>query len=142
MESTLNVATVLQQVQDRAEKIKNDETQQFPEAANAGDCWVQGDVYITLLEALPADVVKITKPEKQLAPGTTQGSRHCLDALAGVTVYRLPNPGMLDGPVIRCLKERTITHPEHGDVVLPPGIYQISYQRDLDAENRERRVQD
>ena len=82
------------------------------------------------------------RPDKQLAPGITQGSRHCLDSLDGVTMYRLPMPGMLDGPVVKTTSTRTITHTEHGDVVIPPVIYGISYQRNLDSEMRERRVLD
>jgi len=133
---------VLAAVQEAAEEIQNDATQQFPEAASPGDAWRQGDVYITLLDSLPEGALLLDDPSNQLAPGTTQGSRHCLDSLDGVTMYRLPRPEMLDGPVLECRQQRTITHPEHGDVVLPPGIYGITYQRDLDAEDRERRVLD
>jgi len=140
--TTITAEKALQEISSRAERIKNDETQRFPEAASPGDSWRQGDVYITLLAGRPIDAVKQEHPGKQLAPGTTQGSRHCLDSLAGVTIYRLPNPQMLDGPIIECKKERTITHPEHGNVILPPGIYAISYQRSVDAEERQRRVED
>ena len=132
----------LASIQEQAEKIKSDATQKFPEAASVGDSWRQGDCYFTLLDAIPSGAAIDPEPSAQLAPGSTQGSRHILDSLAGVTMYRIPNPGMLDGPIIECKTVRTITHPEHGDVVLPPGIYAISYQRDLDAEERERRVQD
>ena len=140
--ATITAETALKKISARAERIKNDETQRFPEAASPGDSWRQGDLYITLLAGRPIEAVKQDKPEKQLAPGTTQGSRHCLDSLAGVTIYRLPVPQMLDGPVIECKKERTITHPEHGNVILPPGTYAISYQRSVDAEQRQRRVED
>jgi hypothetical protein len=140
--ATMTAEKALSKIQDQAERIKSDETQRFPDAASVGDSHRQGDVYITLLNAVPENAVREKKPSTQLAPGTTQGSRHYLDSLAGVTMYRIPNPGMLDGPIIECETERTITHPEHGDVVLPAGIYGISYQRNLDAEERERRVQD
>ena len=111
-------------------------------AATPGDSWRQGDVYITLLAGLPEEVVSEGQPGLQLAPGTSQGSRHCLDNLDGVQVYRLRRPGMLDGPILATTRERTITHPEHGDLVLPPGTYAISYQRSMDAEERQRRVED
>jgi hypothetical protein len=139
---TMTAEKALTKIQNQAERIKSDETQRFPEAASVGDTHRQGDVYITLLAAVPDVAKRETKPAAQLAPGTTQGSRHILDSMDGVAMYRLPNPGMLDGPIVECRKERTITHPEHGDVILPPGVYQISYQRDLDAEDRERRVLD
>lgn len=139
---TLTAEKAFTAIQDQAERIKSDAKQRFPEAASVGDSWRQGDVYITLLADVPTDAIKEPKVILQLAPGTTQGSRHILDSRTGVTMYRLPSPGMLDGPVIACRKERTITHPEHGDVVLPPGVYGISYQCDLDAEERQRRVKD
>ncbi len=135
-------AQELQMIQETAEAIRNDQPQRFPEAATPGDCWRQGDVYITLLGDVPTGATAEDTPSLQLVPGSTQGSRHCLDALDGVLVYRVADAGPLDGPVLHCTQERTITHPEHGNVVLPPGVYRIHYQRDLDAEERERRVLD
>jgi len=136
------IKTEIRAIRDTAEVIRNDAEQRFPEAATPGDCWRQGDVYITLLGELPNAVELVAEPALQLVPGTTQGSRHCLDSLVGVVVHRVSDAGPLDGPVIECKCERTVTHPEHGDVVLPPGIYGIHYQRDLDAEEREHRVLD
>ena len=132
----------IQTIRGTAEKIRNDGEQRFPAAATPGDCWRQGDVYITLLDAVPDTANPVVPPVLRLVPGTTQGSRHCLDSLDGVAMYRLADADHLDGPVLTCDQERTVTHPEHGDVVLPPGIYGIRYQRDLDAEERERRVLD
>lgn len=116
-------------VKKSAEAIRNDATQRFPEAASAGDTWRQGDLYIEKLDAVPRGAVLEKKPQAQLAPGTTQGSRHILDSLRGVTVYRLESPSVLDGPILDVATERTVTHPEHGDCVLPPGVYGIFYQR-------------
>ena len=72
---------------------------------------------------------KPTKPATQLAPGTTKGSRHILDSVDGVAFYADPQADVLTGPVIETECERTVTHPEHGDVVLPAGVYAITYQR-------------
>jgi hypothetical protein len=135
------IQSAIQQISDTAEEIQNDADQRFPEAATPGDCWRQGDLYITLLGAIPGDVKK-SKARKQLVHGDTQGSRHCLDSLTGAAIYELSEPSALDGPILECKQERTITHPEHGNVILPPGIYGIHYQRDLDSEERERRVLD
>ena len=131
----------MQQIQARAEEIKRNEPQRFPAAASVGDTFRQGDVYFTLLDVAPADCDEVTG-ELQLAPGTTQGSRHLLDSLDGVTSYRLREPGLLDGPVLLLTEERTVTHPEHGYAILPAGTYRVTYQRDLDEEERVRRVQD
>ena len=126
---------VFEQVKSSAEAIKSSLPQRFPAAASAGDYWRQGDLYITLREACPDGCVSISA-EKQLAPGTTMGSRHVLDSLAGVEVFRLAEPTALDGPILKLGEERTITHPEHGDVICPPGVYQITYQRAFAKELR------
>jgi hypothetical protein len=93
-------------------------------------------LYIERLECVPARCVPDRKPSAQLAPGTTQGSRHVLDSLDGVSVYRLAENTVLQGPVLLVTTERTVTHPEHGNVVLPPGIYSITYQRQFAEELR------
>jgi hypothetical protein len=136
------IEKVIRGVTETAEEIRNDAEQRFPEAATPGDSWRQGDLYITLLGEVPSGVERSESPSNQLVPGTTQGSRHCLDSLEGVVVYTLPQLTQLDGPIIECREEKKITHPEHGNVVLPPGVYGIHYQRNLDAEERERRVLD
>lgn len=137
----ITATEAIQHVQTQAERIKNDAPQRFPDAASPGETWRQGDVYITLLEAVPAGAVE-SEASAQVAIGDTTGSRHCLDSLECVRMFRPPNAGQLDGPIIQIDRERTITHPEHGDVILPAGIYRIHYQRDLDAEEREQRVMD
>jgi hypothetical protein len=104
-----------------------------------GDTHRQGDLYIMCLAALPASVV-CTQAQKQLVPGSTQGSRHALDSLEGVEFYSLLQATQLDGPVLVLTKRRTVTHPEHGHVSLPPGVYAVTYQRQY-AEKL-RRVQD
>lgn len=129
------VATkVFSEIVDAAEKIKSDSKQRFPEAASAGDYWRQGDLYITLLGAVPLQFANC-KVDRQLAPGTTKGSRHILSH-SQVRMYRHPNADVLTGPVIECKRRVTVTHPEHGDIVLPPGVYGITYQRAYAEELR------
>lgn len=137
-------ATVIDKLREQAECIRNDRPQRFPEAASPGDTFRQGDVYITLLDAVPSDAVSVVGRSMQLVQGTTTGSRHCLDSGDGVTFYRKSQPGMLDGPILLLQKERVITHPEHGHVILPGEgrVYAITYQRNLDAVEREQRVRD
>ena len=139
---TTQVLNDVQSVAEIAERIKSDAKQKFPEAASVGDFVRQGDCYFTLLAGVPTGATVEKNPSKQLAPGTTQGSRHCLSRLTGVTVYRLKNPTAYGGPVLQVDKSVTITHPEHGNWVLPPGCYGVGYQRTEDSEGRIRRVQD
>ena len=133
----MSAVKALEAVRESGEAIKSDELQRFPEAASVRDYFRQGDIYITKLESVvgnPSEVVL------QLAPGTTKGSRHMLDSPDGVSMYRILDADALTGPVIQTTCERTITHPEHGNVVLPPGVYGITYQRAYASELR--RVQD
>lgn len=141
----VEAGAAINKVRDEAEKIKSDATRHFPEAASPGDFHRQGDIYITLIGGVPAGAKRVAKPQTQLAPGNTQGSRHCLSTLEGVAVFELDKATELDGPIVQVVgTEVTVTHPEHGDVVLPGNgrCYGVTYQRDLDQDERERRVLD
>ena len=102
----------------------------------------QGDVYFWALSGVPDGCERIVKPAWQLAPGTTQGSRHIVAEAdrASVTMYRLANPNPLQGPVLDAPGGVTIEHPEHGHVRLGAGVYLCTYQREHADELR--RVQD
>lgn len=127
-------ATELKEVTEHAEKIKND-GEHTVHNMDPGDMWCQGDVGIVFLgqreevsfanlEEIPAD-----RAEAQLAPGNTQGSRHCIDDLGKVTMYRSASGTELDGPRIDAPTGFRVNHPEHGDVTLPPGKYAVIYQQ-------------
>jgi hypothetical protein len=131
--------TAFRRVQRQAESIKNDAAHTV-ETCSAGDAWAQGDLLIVCLPALPTDAKPDPHPSAQLAPGTTQGSRHCIGDLAAVKLYRLTDPTPLDGPLIEAPAGVTIEHPEHGNVTLPAGVYAVVYQRSFGEDLR--RVQD
>lgn len=135
-------SSIVDKVQEQARKIAKRETQRFPHAASPGDAVRQGDVYITLLERVPTGYARQRKWDRQLAPGATQGSRHVIDSKTGVACYVHPAATDFDGPVLHLKQEREITHPEHGNWILPPGVYGISYQRTQDALDQQRRVAD
>jgi hypothetical protein len=126
-------------VATQAEAIANDGEQVFDQI-EIGEEVRQGDVYVTRLAAVPPRATLVKKPQVQLAPGTTQGSRHCLRSLDGVKVYDVEAAGPLDGPVLECERGIAIDHPEHGNVVLAAGVYAVTYQRAFAEELR--RVQD
>lgn len=109
-----------------------------------GECARQGDVYLTMLDRLPAQLGKKTE-QRQLAPGTTQGSRHIVAASCGATIYE-PAAGAsaLLGPVIDSPGRLLVEHPEHGHLDLPRGVYQATFQRDYAKERADeiRRVAD
>lgn len=121
-----------------AEAIKNDE-HQVAGSMSPGDAWAQGDILIVALGEVPVGSVLAKNPSAQLAPGNTQGSRHCLDSLEGIQILeQRGNP--LDGPIIVSDREFAVTHPEHGDVTFQAGVYAVVYQRAFAEELR--RVQD
>ena len=131
----------LQTLSDALETIRNTDPQSLANM-EVGDEWRQGDLRVIRLDddwvEHNADAVDDWHCEDtQLVPGVTQGSRHCLDSLEGVTFYRLKRSTPLDGPVVRTAEPRTITHPEHGDCTeLPPGTYAFPGQRAFADELR------
>lgn len=133
---------VVEQVQSVAKTICKRETQTFPAGASICDSVRQGDVYITLLGEVPAGYKLEKNWDLQLAPGTTQGSRHVLDLRSGVQCYRHEDASEFDGPVLVISELREVTHPQHGHWILPPNIYGFSYQRTQDSLDQQRRVAD
>ncbi len=127
------VAKTFRAIKDTAEKIRNDE-HQIVGTMSVGDAWAQGDILIVSLEHLPEHVIPIANPNVQLAPGNSQGSRHCLSSLDGVTMYRIASPNPLDGPILQSDHPIRVNHPEHGDVTVPAGTYAIIYQRAFERD--------
>ena len=137
--ATTTVDSVFERVKQQAEAIASDAEHTIP-VMYIGDEVRQGDIYITRIPGVPHGAELVESPTRQLAPGTTQGSRHCLRSLDGVKVYRMRNAGPLDGPIIDAPGGCTIDHPEHGNRTLPGGTYAVTYQRAFAEELR--RVQD
>ena len=108
--------------------------------ALVGDVVRQGDLYLIAIESLPNG--KKTN-ERQLVPGTTQGSRHVVEGNVEIVneVQFKDIPAVLVGPAFKCNSETTVTHPEHGDKILPADtVWQCVYQQAYADEIR--RVQD
>lgn len=121
--------------------------------ASIGDVIRQGDLYLVCLDVAPKG--KAAK-SRQLAPGSTQGSRHVAEgdcevcepasraAIAekvNAVVRGATVPEELVGPIVFVGNEATITHPEHGHKVLPSdSVWAVVFQRAFAEEVR--RVQD
>ena len=139
----------IQEVIDHAKALRETVSPGQPavinEAAAAGDRVWQGDLAITVVVRRPNGFGRVENPTErdcQLAPGTTQGSRHMLRDPSTVEFWRPENADVesLTGPYLKCLRETVIDHPVHGAVTIAAGHgVQISYQREWDAEQRRQR---
>ncbi len=125
----LTATESLAKIQQAVEQIDKRKEQNFPNAATNNDYFRQGDLYIFIRDSIPRDCIEVKNPSLQLAPGTTQGSRHCLDSLKGVSIYQQANGDALQGPWLKITIPRIIKHPQHGDVKLITSICEIVYQR-------------
>lgn len=106
------------------------------ESIEVGQVVRQGDIYIHRVDdAHPRG--KVTQ-NRQLAIGTTQGSRHVAESgsvFAGTTAPSWA-PAALLGPCVESTERIQISHPEHAHIDLPRGTYQITHQ--MDARTLER----
>ena len=144
------------QKQQPSEQIVNDQPRTFTDADfPIGSVVHQGDLILVRISAMP-NSNKVRK-DRQLAIGTTQGSRHILaigspcdcDPSEVATAIKSLCPRadigqQYVGPVFATVNGKAdLLHPEHdnhhyrGDMTIA-----VVYQRSLDGEERERRVQD
>lgn len=129
----------LAELRSSVEGLNASETERIS-APSCGDVVRQGDIYLVCLDAMPKG--KETK-ERQLAPGNTQGSRHIIVGDAKIVKdVSFKNMGsVLVGPAFKCKGDVEVTHPEHGNKILPEGtIWQVTYQ--LAHSDELKRVQD
>ena len=96
----------------------------------------QGDVYLYRLPGEPEHQAALET--RQLAPGETAGSRHVVAGEA--TLYARGSVDRLDGPVVHVRERSVIEHPEHAHISIPPGWYEVRYQRDFSREGTYRVV--
>jgi len=116
---------------------------------SAGEAAQQGDVYIIKVKK-HADLYKIcpklrgwkaaipqgliTK-ERQVAPGSSIGSRHIVEG--SVTMYAPHQKAMeFEGPTLVAKEEWTLAHPEHANHTFGPGTYVFVFQEDIKTSRR------
>jgi hypothetical protein len=129
--TNMTAAEVIQQIIRHGQENANDSAAR-PVLIDNDRFSAQGDINIWKVESL-SDLGDIseTSPVYQLAPGNTRGSRHCLDSesVQNAKFYVRSNANPLQGPIWVNEVETLVTHPEHGDQLLDPGIYFVTYQR-------------
>lgn len=118
------LARDLQRVQTSAEEThKHHRRTEIIRAVCGTDIHLrQGDVKLEFLGDGPCDdITGSLKPtsERQLAPGSSIGSRHVLEGPA--KIFARSSADSLTGPVIVVGEESaTVTHPTHREYTLPP----------------------
>lgn len=148
--STKTAATIHQEIADAG--VSPDRDIRYVRSGAVGQNCRQGDVYLLRVAKRP-ECYATKSSNRQLAPGTSKGSRHILDG--AVTVFTAPEaasrdavsrlPGvsggrlLLPGPCVEADERFTLTHPEHAHHSLPAGCYVTVYQLD---QRSMRRVQD
>lgn len=146
--TTCDVSQQIHEIQQSVERLQGAELEIIG-TASPGDTVRQGDLLLVCLAELPAGRPAETR---QLAPGTTQGSRHVAEGLCRVShsanpaqivaaINRLVRGAVvlapLVGPVVECYGVTTITHPEHGHKQLPAEtVWAVVYQRQYAEEVR------
>lgn len=144
--TTKTAAEVRAEIEAHAAKANVPEARDGRVAEIAGDVIRQGDVYLVMV---PSDWPKgEPRGERQVAVGTTTGSRHVAEGPAvrlfepkdrSATIRRLAKLGHKSsvalreyqiGPVVESPEPWALTHPEHAHVACPAGSWQVTYQRD------------
>jgi hypothetical protein len=100
----------------------------FVRACAPGEAVRQGDVYLYALAAPPRHGAELSS--RQLAPGTSVGSRHVLAGPGALHARAILDAH--DGPYLHARSRVTITHPEHAHISLPAGWYEVRFQVDYE----------
>lgn len=147
-----NTESVFNDIRQAAERHRNDLPVTI-DNLSVGDAYAQGDVALefageTLDEALkhlglkPSDVELDKDQSAQLAPGNTKGSRHILQDMSVVKIYRNKRGTAIDGPIIvfaGCDDGMVLTHPQHPwHFYKQPGVYAVHYERSASEELKRR----
>ena len=130
--------TAAELIEKMAEEAKSNSNEpRFVRTLGESDEVRQGDIYVhNHTGELPLSKPKLVA-SYQLAVGSSKGSRHVAVADEGgkLEVWDAPEgSSALLGPVVRSDKRFTVEHPEHAHISLPSGCYQVTYQRDFEAE--------
>lgn len=136
---TITLENTLSQVREFATSPLGDV--RTVDAIAVGQFVRQGDLYIRRIKA-PTTGWKETQ-NRQLAPGSTQGSRHTVSESVRVLVSPTPmqrrstERGLaFEGPQLVSKDRFTVSHPEHADISLPGGCYEVLYQSDFQSQQR------
>ncbi len=87
----------------------------------------QGDVFLELIERLPVG----TKPIKSLVLAEGEVTGHAHRVCGGRAKLFGDEAG---SRFLRVVSTVAVAHEEHGEILLPPGVYQVTRQREYSPE--------
>jgi len=145
----LTAEKALKTVEEVAEKIRSDETETVG-TVSPGDVIRQGDLMLVAVKRLPDK--RTPRTNRQLVVGASIGSRHVIEGEVELFDVK-PEDSMivvqeafgkplelfaeLMGPVFKTVGESILTHPTHGDKILPVGeCFAAVHQRQFAEEVR------
>jgi hypothetical protein len=137
MTETLTIDKLIEKIENEAETTKVAKDRYFP-LMNVGEIVRQGDIYIHKVEDKHPHGDE--RSDRQLAQGFSQGSRHIAESpcrvYEGTTPAKSSVGQVFLGPFIQSDCEFTISHPQHANVTLGAGSYQVTHQLDIKTLKR------
>lgn len=141
MQNTINLGESLDTIKSFAANPFSD--MRTVDSIEVGQFVRQGDIYVRRIADGELRKGWTATSSRQLAPGTTQGSRHTVDESVEVLLNQNPverrwtRLGLaFEGPVLKSNDRFTVSHPEHADISLPGGCYEVLYQSDFASQRR------
>jgi len=130
----------MMEFKEKAEKVRVDGLRDCRNL-QIGQVVRQGDIYIHKVDQSHNHGDEVS--DHQLAMGITLGSRHIADenfkVFKGTTLPEWVERGNFLGPCIVTDKDTAmVSHPEHANVALGAGTYQITHQMDIRTMRRVR----
>ena len=137
---TITTETAIKRIQESARHLPE---VRVIKSMKVGEVVRQGDIYIERVSALEGKGKAVKS--RQLAPGTTKGSRHIVDESPSVTLWE-SKPSLEGkaafqiGPAIEAKGDFSITHPEHAWIKFVVGkvaqSFQVWFQADFVRKER------
>ncbi len=123
----------IESCEQKAKTLANPETRTFKNADfPVGSHVWQGDVALVRLPDVPKGAkLQKNRTIRQIVEGNTRGSRHCvtIESMPKVDWYTPAEKNVLLGDIMDTTAPVEVEHPEHGNIVVPEGTYQVRYQR-------------
>lgn len=117
---------------------------------NVGQAIRQGDLYLIAINPKGKTTFKtsddneitinadhyVCEGPRQLAPGKSTGSKHCINDKHVVIRKNHKETNVILGDIVHADSSFTLSHPEHAHFNLPAGSYIVAYQLDFSTKQR------